>query len=94
MTRTMRFRIRAAPAQMIRNVEFSATYVLYLTTSESSKNTRLTSLIYFRRLYRVEVEATAEGEDKRRIVSLDERVEDKQAEIHLSHLPIQPKATQ
>ena len=54
----------------------------------------ISDVINFRRLYRVEVEPTAEGEDKRRIVSLDERVEDKQAPIHLNHLPIQPKATQ
>lgn len=46
-------------------------------------------------LFRIEADPFVEGDDKRRVVSLDEvLVEEHPGKIHLSHLPVQPKATE
>lgn len=44
-------------------------------------------------LFRIESDPSVEGDDKRRVISLDEvLLEEHPGKIHLSHLPVQPKA--
>jgi hypothetical protein len=76
LTVSSKFRVRAAPMQRYITVNFTAKCV--------GRSCRSFGLLTLRRIDEV---LDAEGDDKRRVTSLNETEEIEQAKIHLANIP-------